>query len=97
MKVTETKISSAVQAKAGAETPVKAAAPVEKVSVKQSEAVNATIAHVKSGLPADRTARIQEIATAVKKGQYQPNAQQIAERIMDQAELEARLRALLDK
>src|SRR5438132_13881246 len=95
MKVTDHKSSAVAPAKAGSEGPVRAAAPVEKVSTAQSEAVAATIGQVQRQLPVDRSARIQDIAQAVKKGQYQPNAQQIAERIVDQAELEARLRTML--
>ena len=97
MKVTEPKFTAVTPAKAGTDAPVRAAAPVEKVSTVQSDAVAATIAQVRGRLPVDRGARIQEIAQAVKKGHYSPNPQQIAERIVDQAELEARLRSLLTK
>ncbi len=98
MKVTDPKSLAAVgPQKAGTEAPIRKAAPVETVSTVHSQQLQATVAHVQTQLPVDRAARVREIALAVKRGQYQPNPQQIAERIVDQAELEARLRALLSK
>ena len=97
MKVTDPKFQAVAPAKVSTDGPVRAAAPVERVTTAESQALASTIARVGQSLPADRAARIQQLAQAVKKGQYQPNAQQIAERIIDQAELEARLRAALNK
>lgn len=97
MKVTDPKFQAVAPAKVSTDGPVRAAPPLERVSKAQSEAVAATLTRIGQGLPADRAARIRDIAHAVKKGEYKPNAQQIAERIVDQAELEARLRALLNK
>ncbi len=97
MKVTDPKLQVVIPTKSAQEGPVRAAAPVERVSTVHSEAVAAAVAQVKSSLPADRAARIAQIAQAVKKGNYQPNPQQIAERIIDDAELAARLQAMLDR
>ncbi|MBL8957923.1 MAG: flagellar biosynthesis anti-sigma factor FlgM [Myxococcaceae bacterium] len=98
MKVTEPKFQAVAPTTTASESPVvRPAAPVERVSKAETEAVASTIAQVQRSLPADRAARIEQIAQAVKKGQYQPNAQQIANRIVEQAELEARLRAALNK
>ena len=96
MKVSEPKYVPVVSP-AKSDAPVRAAARVERVSTAQSTQVATTLEAVKSNLPADRAARVRDIAQAVKKGQYQPDPQQIAEKIVDQAELEARLRAMLDK
>jgi anti-sigma28 factor (negative regulator of flagellin synthesis) len=43
----------------------------------------------------DRAARVQEIITAVKNGQYYPSPQQIAQQLVSDAELEAKLRAIV--
>jgi negative regulator of flagellin synthesis FlgM len=96
MKVTDPKFSAVAQVKASTEAPAPKASPVEKVSTKASDRVQATIAQVKAGIPADRSARVQQIAQAVKKGEYQPDPQKIAEQIVDDAELSARLQTMLD-
>jgi flagellar biosynthesis anti-sigma factor FlgM len=98
MKVSDPKALEVVPAaKAGSDGPVRSVAPVEKVSTQQSAALATAVNQARAAMPADRSARIREIAQAVKQGHYQPNPQQIAEQIVDDAELEARLRALLTK
>ncbi len=45
---------------------------------------------------AERAAQVREIVASVRQGTYQqPSAQQIADQIIDAAEIDARLRALL--
>jgi len=44
---------------------------------------------------ADRNSRLKELETAVRSGNYKPDAGRIAERILDDAEITARLRATL--
>jgi flagellar biosynthesis anti-sigma factor FlgM len=94
MKVSEPKFAPVVSP-TKTDAPVRAVARAERVSTSQSAQIATVLESVKSNLPADRAARVRDIAAAVKKGQYQPDPQQIAEKIVDQAELEARLRAML--
>lgn len=42
----------------------------------------------------NRAMRVQEIINAVKSGQYFPSPQQIAQQLISEAEVEARLRAM---
>ena len=66
----------------------------DRVSIstpQESAAMEAVRATVASG----RAQRVQEIINAVKSGQYYPSPQQIAQQLVSQAEIEARLRALL--
>jgi anti-sigma28 factor (negative regulator of flagellin synthesis) len=39
----------------------------------------------------DRSARLQELEAAIRQGGYQPNAGQLAEKIVQAAEVDARL------
>jgi anti-sigma28 factor (negative regulator of flagellin synthesis) len=42
-----------------------------------------------------RTARLEQLESAIKAGQYQPDAGQLAEKLLSAAEIDARLRALM--
>jgi anti-sigma28 factor (negative regulator of flagellin synthesis) len=42
-----------------------------------------------------RTARLEQLESAIKAGQYQPDASQLAEKLLSAAEIDARLRALM--
>ena len=42
-----------------------------------------------------RTARLEQLESAIRAGQYQPDASQLAEKLLSAAEIDARLRALL--
>ena len=44
---------------------------------------------------ASRTARLEQLEASIKAGQYQPDASQLAEKLLSAAEIDARLRALL--
>ncbi len=99
MKVNDTKDIKPVSA-TQATSPVKPATagePADKVSVDQTRNLEQAIAAAKSSSGMERSARLQEIANSVKKGQYTPNASQIAERILSAAELEARIRAMFSR
>ena len=70
-------------------------APTERISTAQSARLTETLAAVKSQAPSDRAARIADIAKAIRSGQYHVNAQQIAEQIVDDANLDAKLQQML--
>jgi len=70
----------------------------DRVSTEQSARVAAAVADISSQVGAgDRTAMLQAVETAVRQGTYQPDPARIAERILEQAELAARLQALLQR
>jgi anti-sigma28 factor (negative regulator of flagellin synthesis) len=67
----------------------------DKVSVPAPD--QASLANVRTVVTSGRAARVQEIVNAVKSGQYYPSPQQIAQQLVNDAEVEARLRAMLAK
>jgi len=97
MKVSDQKTGQIVPlaAQRTASPPEKAVAagPAEKVSVTKSAEVDLTAAQ--SVAATGRTQRLQEVINAVKSGQYYPSPQQIANQLVSQAEIEAKLRSLL--
>lgn len=68
---------------------------VDRVSTAESQRIEAAVEKSRSQSGAERAAQLRELAEQVKKGQYTPNPQRIADRIMESAELAARLRSLL--
>ncbi len=67
--------------------------PKEKVSV--SKVAEVDLASAQSIAATSRAQRVQDVIAAVKSGQYYPSPQQIANQLVSQAEIEAKLRALL--
>jgi|GEM_PF-4123075 anti-sigma28 factor (negative regulator of flagellin synthesis) len=68
----------------------------DKVSV-SSPREEAALDAARSSVASSRSARVQEIISAVRSGQYYPSPQQIAQRLVSEAEVEARIRALMAK
>ncbi len=66
----------------------------DRVSLDGSKQVEAVVQAVQSNMGVDRAARLQELETAIRQGSYQPDAGQLAERIVQAAEVDARLRAI---
>ncbi len=100
------KITDASQIKALAPVqpaePTRAAAPVreargDRVSTGESAKIAAAIAQASQTATAGRSAKLQAIETAVRQGTYKPDPQRIAQEILDEAELAARLQALFRK
>jgi anti-sigma28 factor (negative regulator of flagellin synthesis) len=67
----------------------------DKVSV--STVDSAAIEAARTSVSDSRSTRVQEVVNAVRSGQYYPSPQQIAQKLVSEAEVEARLRALLAK
>jgi len=65
--------------------------PVDKVSVQSAAALPPSVDQVRS----QREARVRELGEAVESGSYRPDPARVARRIVDDAELAARLRAML--
>ncbi len=66
----------------------------DKVSVEGVRQVQAVVQAVQASLGADRASRLQELENAIRQGSYQPDAGRLAERIVQAAEVDARLRAI---
>lgn len=82
---------------AGAQRPREAGAPAaDRVTTESLERLGAAAAGARAGAAQDRTVRLEAIEAAVRQGTFRPDPQRIAQRILDDAELTARLRALLE-
>ena len=69
----------------------------DRVSTGDSAKIAATIAAAGQTALAGRSAKLQAIEAAVRQGTYKPDPQRIAQEILYEAELAARLQALLTK
>ena len=67
--------------------------PKDRVSVNTAELAALDAAHATSD--AARDAKVQQVIAAVKSGQYYPSPRQIAQQIVSEAEIEAKLRSML--
>jgi negative regulator of flagellin synthesis FlgM len=77
--------------------PERDAEPVDKVTVSESVDVAAAIAAAKASTAASRSRIVDAIAAAVRQGSYKPDPQRIAESILEDAELIARLQAMIQR
>ena len=66
----------------------------DKVSLDGVKQVEAVVQAVQTGLGVDRSTRLQELENAIRQGGYKPDAGQLAEKIVQAAEVDARLRAI---
>ncbi len=66
----------------------------DRVSLDSTKQVAAVVQAVQASMGADRATRLQELETAIRRGGYQPDAGRLAERIVQAAEVDARLRAI---
>jgi negative regulator of flagellin synthesis FlgM len=69
----------------------------DTVSTEESQKVAAAIAAASKGAAVERSAKLSAIEAAVRQGTYKPDPQRIAQEILDDAELAARLQLLLFK
>ncbi len=98
MKVTDTSEIKRFAPATPADTPRPSSAErsetEDRVSTDDSARVAAVIAQTSRSAAETRTAKLQAIAAAVKSGTYRPDPQRIAQEILDDAELAARLQAI---
>jgi hypothetical protein len=73
------------------EPTLKAEAPVEHVSMEGAAALQTSVGTGISLAATERALRLHSLAQEVRSGAYHPNPSQLAERILADAELEARL------
>src|SRR5664279_3511060 len=87
--------------KGAASAPVKAAGDrsairpqADKVSLDGAKQVEAVVQAVRANVGVDRGARLKALENAIRQGGYRPDAGQLAEKIVQAAEVDARLRTL---
>jgi len=66
-------------------------AQADKVSIDGVKQVEAIVQAVRANVGVDRGARLQELENAIRQGGYRPDAGQLAEKIVQAAEVDARL------
>ena len=74
-------------------TPAAKTPSPQPVQDRHSITAGSLVGAAKQSVEDVRGARIQELAAQIKSGQYQPNAQQIANAILDAALVDAQLEA----
>jgi negative regulator of flagellin synthesis FlgM len=84
-------------AKRAARTDDAEAGRTDKVSVEQSSQVSAAIAAAQVAAGSDRAKVVQQIANEVRQGTYKPDPQRIAQEILEDAELIAKLHSMLQR
>jgi anti-sigma28 factor (negative regulator of flagellin synthesis) len=93
MKINETKAVAEVGRVASPET--QAAPPRDRVTVSNSREVEAAIATAKTTQTTERPRRLEAIEARVRAGEYHPDPSRVAQEILQDAEIEARLQSLL--
>lgn len=66
----------------------------DKVSLDGAKQVDAIVQAAQTNVAVSRNTRLQELEVAIRQGGYRPNAGQLAERIVQAAEVDARLRII---
>jgi len=69
--------------------------PLENVSMEDTTALATSVAGGINLAATERAVRLHSLAQEVRSGAYRPNTSQLAERILAEAELEARLAAMM--
>ena len=77
--------------------PSRVAREGDRVSTDDTAKVAAAISQASASASSAHAAKLQAIEAAVRQGTYRPDPQRIANQILDDAELAARLQALLKK
>ena len=95
MKVRDASQIKAVQPTASPDAPRQAKERRDRVTTAATEKVASAIADAAHGAGAARAARLQSIEALVRQGVYRPDPQRIAQQILNEAEITARIQALL--
>jgi flagellar biosynthesis anti-sigma factor FlgM len=98
MKVGDASQIKALQPSPGADAPRDAREKrdrSDRVSTSDTEKVAAAVAEASRSAGTSRAARLRQIEAAVRQGLYKPDAQRIAQQILNEAEIAAKLQALL--
>jgi anti-sigma28 factor (negative regulator of flagellin synthesis) len=69
-------------------------APEDRVTIEARQVVE-QLNQARSRSSASRGARLEQLEAQIRSGAYQPDASQLAEKLLSAAEIDARLRALM--
>jgi len=94
MKIADIRDSGIVQ-KAATARPADASTAVDKVNSSGAQNVAAAVLRSQGASMGSRAARLQQLTAAVRSGGYNPNPENIADQIMDAAQIDATLRSML--
>jgi len=98
MKISDTQQTVPIAPAAPSKAATQGAEPTaDKVSQDQSEQFAQTVAVAQQAQGSARTARLQQLTDAVRNGTYKPDPGQVAENILDDAEIDARMQAMLQR
>ena len=67
----------------------------DSVSTAEAQRAAALVQAVQAKVGMSHTARLAEVENAIRTGTYAPSASQLASRLVDEAEIDARLQAML--
>ena len=67
----------------------------DRVSVDASKGAESTISSARRSSATDRAARLQKLESSVRSGTYAPDPGRVAEQILSDAEVDARLQAII--
>lgn len=95
MKVTDVSQIRALQPTAAADAPRDAREKRDRVTTADADKVASAIADAARTAGSARAARLAQIESLVRQGVYRPDPQRIAQQILDEAEISARLQAML--
>ncbi|MEW6433351.1 MAG: flagellar biosynthesis anti-sigma factor FlgM [Myxococcota bacterium] len=76
--------------------PARAAEERDRVSLERTKRLEAEVDRAKVSAGAARAAQLEALAAAIRNGTFKPSPQQLAEKLLQSAEIDARLRALLE-
>lgn len=93
MKINETKAVAEVGRVAAPEAP--ASAPKDRVTVTKSREVDSAVSTAKATQTTNRPGRLKALEARVRAGEYHPDPSRVAEEILQDAEIDARLQSLL--
>ena len=96
MKVNDTTPLAPVRALRPAEPAQKVKSAKDKVSTNEQERVSTVTSEAQELASKERSVRLQELEAQVQAGTYKPDAGRIAEQILAEAELNARIRSMLN-
>ena len=93
MKIHETSAVAEVGRATSSEPPV--TQPHDRVTVTKPREVDAAVSTARASVAAARPGRLKDLETLVRAGQYHPDPSRVADEILNEAEIEARLQSLL--
>jgi negative regulator of flagellin synthesis FlgM len=95
MKISDTNALAPAAANPQKPRPATPSSPLDTVSSADAARVAQAVNVAQQVTGGDRAGRLQELEAAIKSGTYQPDAGRIAEQILDAAQVDAKLEALL--